>query len=170
MRKFGVSEGESVALFDDDNDLPMAMRCGSHYLPGLTSDSVRGAAMEHPAWVVPPNEVIWLSNNAASSLPRLSSPSASLPSLTFSDTLFRIKLSTLAGHRSLCHRVVPRASAGGGARRRRRCRRSWRGERGGVCRAVRLANLRVILGTCRLVLHFWLGHFGLFWGRLATTT
>ena len=54
--KFGVGEAESACLFDDDNDLPMAMRCGTHYLPGLTSDSVRRAAMEHPDWVVPPNE------------------------------------------------------------------------------------------------------------------
>ena len=54
--KFGVSEAESVCLFDDDNDLPMASRCGVHFLPGLTSDSVRRAATEHPGWVVPPNE------------------------------------------------------------------------------------------------------------------
>eukprot|EP00928_Gymnodinium_smaydae_P037362 TRINITY_DN25951_c0_g3_i1.p1 TRINITY_DN25951_c0_g3~~TRINITY_DN25951_c0_g3_i1.p1 ORF type:complete len:323 (-),score=58.29 TRINITY_DN25951_c0_g3_i1:216-1184(-) len=54
--KFGISEAESVCLFDDDNDLPMANRCGLQFLPGLTSDSVRQAATEHPDWVVAPNE------------------------------------------------------------------------------------------------------------------
>jgi len=54
--KFGVTEDESAALFDDDNDLPMAQKCGTHYLPGLTSKSVERAAAEHPAWIVPPNQ------------------------------------------------------------------------------------------------------------------
>ena len=54
--KFSVGEAECAALFDDDNDLPMASRCGVHYLPGLTSDSVARAAQEHPGWFVPPNE------------------------------------------------------------------------------------------------------------------
>ena len=53
--KFGVSKAESVCLFDDDNDLPMAECCGSHLLPALTSDSVRRAALEHPAWWVAPS-------------------------------------------------------------------------------------------------------------------
>ena len=53
--KWGVSKDESVALFDDDNDLPMAERCAVHLLPGLTSDSVKRAAMEHPDWVVAPS-------------------------------------------------------------------------------------------------------------------
>ena len=52
QEKFGVSEGESVCLFDDDNDLPMARRCGTCMLPGLTSASVRRAALEHPEWRV----------------------------------------------------------------------------------------------------------------------
>ena len=52
QEKFGVSEGESVCLFDDDNDLPMARRCGTCMLPGLTSASVRRAALEHPDWRV----------------------------------------------------------------------------------------------------------------------
>jgi len=50
--EFGVSPEESVCLFDDDNDLPMAERCGIHYLPGLTSSSVERAAAEHPEWHV----------------------------------------------------------------------------------------------------------------------
>ena len=53
QRKFGLRPEECACLFDDDNDLPMAMRCGyAQYLPGLTSDSVRRAAAEHPEWVV----------------------------------------------------------------------------------------------------------------------
>lgn len=52
QKKFGVSEAETACLFDDDNDLPMAERCGIHYLPGLTSESVEKAAKEHPEWRV----------------------------------------------------------------------------------------------------------------------
>ena len=54
--KFGVLPEECACLFDDDNDLPMAEKCGSQYLPGLTSDSVRRAAMEHPSWIVAKRE------------------------------------------------------------------------------------------------------------------
>lgn len=54
--KFGVAPEECACLFDDDNDLPMAERCGRHFLPGLTSSSVRRAAMEHPEWVVASKE------------------------------------------------------------------------------------------------------------------
>ena len=43
QRQFGLSPDECACLFDDDNDLPMAHRCGSHYLPGLTSASVSRA-------------------------------------------------------------------------------------------------------------------------------
>ena len=50
--KFGVAPEESCALFDDDNDLPMAARCGTRMLPGLTSASVRRAAAENPDWEV----------------------------------------------------------------------------------------------------------------------
>lgn len=52
QEKFGVTPDECACLFDDDNDLPMAQRCGTHLLPGLTSDSVARAAMEHPEWQV----------------------------------------------------------------------------------------------------------------------
>jgi len=53
QKLFGVSESETAALFDDDNDLPMAERCGIHMLPGLTSDSVKAAAIcEQPGWYV----------------------------------------------------------------------------------------------------------------------
>jgi len=50
--KWGVAPDECACLFDDDNDLPMARQCGLQLLPGLTSDSVRRAAMEHPEWHV----------------------------------------------------------------------------------------------------------------------
>ena len=53
--KFGVAPDECACLFDDDNDLPMARRCGVHLLPGLTSKSVERAALEHPEWYVPPH-------------------------------------------------------------------------------------------------------------------
>lgn len=50
--EFNVAPEECVCLFDDDNDLPMAQLCGVHFLPGLTSQSVQRAAMEHPTWHV----------------------------------------------------------------------------------------------------------------------
>ena len=53
--KWDVQPDECACLFDDDNDLPMAECCGSHLLPALTSDSVRRAALEHPAWWVAPS-------------------------------------------------------------------------------------------------------------------
>ena len=53
QQRYGLAPEECVALFDDDNDLPMAMRCeGGQLLPGLTSKSVARAAMEHPEWKV----------------------------------------------------------------------------------------------------------------------
>jgi len=52
QEKFGVAPDECACLFDDDNDLPMALQCGTHMLPGLTSESVTRAAMEHPQWQV----------------------------------------------------------------------------------------------------------------------
>ena len=50
--KHGLAPEECVALFDDDNDLPMAERCGLQLLPGLTSESVKRAAAAHPEWRV----------------------------------------------------------------------------------------------------------------------
>lgn len=51
----GLEADECAALFDDDNDLPMAARCGTRMLPGLTSESVRYAVAEHPEWEVAPS-------------------------------------------------------------------------------------------------------------------
>uniref|UniRef100_A0A7S3BYA0 Trehalose-phosphatase n=1 Tax=Haptolina ericina TaxID=156174 RepID=A0A7S3BYA0_9EUKA len=50
--KWGLAVDECAALFDDDNDLPMARRCGTQLLPGLTSPSVERAALENPEWQV----------------------------------------------------------------------------------------------------------------------
>ena len=53
QRRYGLVPEQCVALFDDDNDLPMARRCeGGQLLPGLTSKSVARAALEHPEWKV----------------------------------------------------------------------------------------------------------------------
>ena len=52
QRRYGLAPAQCVALFDDDNDLPMARLCGTHLLPGLTSASVARAAAEHPGWRV----------------------------------------------------------------------------------------------------------------------
>ena len=53
QRRYGLAPEQCVALFDDDNDLPMARRCeGGQLLPGLTSKSVARAALEHPEWKV----------------------------------------------------------------------------------------------------------------------
>lgn len=52
QRRFAVEPAECACLFDDDNDLPMAERCGWQLLPGLTSESVRCAAASHPEWYV----------------------------------------------------------------------------------------------------------------------
>ena len=53
QRRYSLAPEQCVALFDDDNDLPMARRCeGGQLLPGLTSKSVARAALEHPEWKV----------------------------------------------------------------------------------------------------------------------
>jgi hypothetical protein len=53
QQRYGLAPEQCVALFDDDNDLPMARRCeGGQLLPGLTSKSVARAALEHPEWKV----------------------------------------------------------------------------------------------------------------------
>lgn len=53
--EFGLRPEECACLFDDDNDLGMAACCGTHLLPGLTSESVRRAAAENPGWHVAAN-------------------------------------------------------------------------------------------------------------------
>ena len=52
QQKWGLAPEECACLFDDDNDLPMALRCGQKLLPGLTSASVERAAAENPEWEV----------------------------------------------------------------------------------------------------------------------
>lgn len=50
--KLGLGRAESAALFDDDNDLPMAAECARHLLPSLTSESIVSAVRAHPEWRV----------------------------------------------------------------------------------------------------------------------
>lgn len=50
--KLGLRKEESAALFDDDNDLPMAEECAFHLLPSLTSESIVRAVRAHPEWRV----------------------------------------------------------------------------------------------------------------------
>lgn len=52
QQKLGVAREESAALFDDDNDLPMAEACAWQLLPALTSDSIVAAVRAHPEWRV----------------------------------------------------------------------------------------------------------------------
>eukprot|EP00287_Rhodomonas_sp_CCMP768_P017850 CAMPEP_0202822352 /NCGR_PEP_ID=MMETSP1389-20130828/11008_1 /ASSEMBLY_ACC=CAM_ASM_000865 /TAXON_ID=302021 /ORGANISM="Rhodomonas sp., Strain CCMP768" /LENGTH=267 /DNA_ID=CAMNT_0049495255 /DNA_START=42 /DNA_END=845 /DNA_ORIENTATION=- len=50
--KWGLKAEECVALFDDDNDIPMARECGTGYLPSITSESVRSRLSAEPRWHV----------------------------------------------------------------------------------------------------------------------
>ncbi|KAG8470245.1 hypothetical protein KFE25_008666 [Diacronema lutheri] len=50
--KLGLPKADSAALFDDDNDLPMAEECDQQFLPALTSDSIVAAVRAHPQWRV----------------------------------------------------------------------------------------------------------------------
>ncbi|KAJ1619113.1 hypothetical protein T492DRAFT_1088238 [Pavlovales sp. CCMP2436] len=50
--KLGHTREQSAALFDDDNDLPMAEQCARHLLPALTSESIVEAVRAHPEWRV----------------------------------------------------------------------------------------------------------------------
>jgi len=50
QQKWGLREEECVALFDDDNDLPMAALCGAGFLPGITSASVQARVEEERNW------------------------------------------------------------------------------------------------------------------------
>jgi len=52
QEKFKLDPSECAALFDDDNDLPMARECGVRLLPALTSDSIVDAVSKNPTWRV----------------------------------------------------------------------------------------------------------------------
>mmetsp|Transcript_42522 Transcript_42522/g.98946 ORF Transcript_42522/g.98946 Transcript_42522/m.98946 type:complete len:195 (-) Transcript_42522:18-602(-) len=52
MDKWGLKPEECVAMFDDDNDLPMAEACGAGMLPGVTSESVRARLAHEPDWTL----------------------------------------------------------------------------------------------------------------------
>ena len=53
QKKYGIDRLETACLFDDDNDLLMAEQCGLHYLPSLTSFSIKNAVSHNPSWYVP---------------------------------------------------------------------------------------------------------------------
>lgn len=50
--KWGFTDDECVALFDDDNDIPMARECATGYLPSITSESVRSKIEHEKGWNV----------------------------------------------------------------------------------------------------------------------
>lgn len=52
QEKWGLKKEECVALFDDDNDLPMAEACGAGMLPSVTSNSVRARLGSEPDWIL----------------------------------------------------------------------------------------------------------------------
>jgi hydroxymethylpyrimidine pyrophosphatase-like HAD family hydrolase len=53
QEKYGIDRLETACLFDDDNDLLMAEQCGVHFLPSLTSFSIKNAVKRHPRWYIP---------------------------------------------------------------------------------------------------------------------
>lgn len=53
QKKYGIEQLETACLFDDDNDLLMAEQCGLHFLPSLTSFSIKNAVSHNPSWYVP---------------------------------------------------------------------------------------------------------------------
>ena len=53
QKKYGIDQLETACLFDDDNDLLMAEHCGLHFLPSLTSFSIKNAVSHNPSWYIP---------------------------------------------------------------------------------------------------------------------
>ena len=53
QKKYCIDRLETACLFDDDNDLLMAEQCGVHFLPSLTSFSIKNAAQHNPSWHIP---------------------------------------------------------------------------------------------------------------------
>ncbi|MBI2463555.1 HAD family phosphatase [Candidatus Peregrinibacteria bacterium] len=58
MEKEHIKKEESIALFDDDNDLPMAEAVGTAMLPGISHESVHLALKKHPDWIISKNKGI----------------------------------------------------------------------------------------------------------------
>lgn len=52
LKKLSISAQNSVALFDDDNDLELGALCGASFLPSVTHSSVLRAVDQHPNWTV----------------------------------------------------------------------------------------------------------------------
>eukprot|EP00668_Euglena_longa_P029883 GGOE01037261.1.p1 GENE.GGOE01037261.1~~GGOE01037261.1.p1 ORF type:complete len:329 (-),score=73.41 GGOE01037261.1:234-1220(-) len=52
LKKFGVAQSDAFALFDDDNDLPMALAVGRGFVVRALTTSVEEAVQAHPGWMV----------------------------------------------------------------------------------------------------------------------
>lgn len=51
LQKKDIKKEESIALFDDNNDLPMAEEVGLSMLPYVSHSSVEEALKKHPEWI-----------------------------------------------------------------------------------------------------------------------
>ena len=48
----GIDSADAVALFDDENDLPMANACGHAAVMRVTHESIRAQLDQNPHWHV----------------------------------------------------------------------------------------------------------------------
>ena len=52
LAKLGIEAADAVALFDDENDLPMAAACAHACVLGKTHASIDAALLQNPHWHV----------------------------------------------------------------------------------------------------------------------
>ena len=52
MAKLSIDPGDAVALFDDENDLPMAEVCGHACVMRCTHESIAARLPDNPHWHV----------------------------------------------------------------------------------------------------------------------
>ena len=52
LAKLGIDPADAVALFDDENDLPMAAACAHACVLGCTHDSIAASLRQNPHWHV----------------------------------------------------------------------------------------------------------------------
>ena len=52
LSKLGIATSDAVAIFDDDNDLPMAAEVGHCAVVQATHPNVVQATLDHPHWAV----------------------------------------------------------------------------------------------------------------------
>mmetsp|Transcript_20065 Transcript_20065/g.50806 ORF Transcript_20065/g.50806 Transcript_20065/m.50806 type:complete len:329 (-) Transcript_20065:1263-2249(-) len=50
LREHGIGREEAIAMFDDENDLPMAEQVGISYVLQSTHEAVNQAVSQHPNW------------------------------------------------------------------------------------------------------------------------